>query len=257
MTDLDAEHYRNNSSIQYTLAHESLSKIRFKGTETILDVGCGDGRMTAELSKCVPQGKVIGIDPSSSMIDWASHSFPKTEYPNLDFKKLAAENLEYASSFDIALIMNALHWIRDPLAALCNVAAALKPGGMLYILTYPKESPYWQFLEATVQEAEWAAYRKQSAFRTIQTSQEYLRMLTEIGLKIDHYSLDEEIAIYQSGETLSNYIQGWLNCYLPLPKESENAFLKKAVARGGSMSLSSNREEIHLPYSKLSIKALK
>jgi len=56
-----------------------------------------------------------------------------------------------------------------------------------------------------------------------------MNMLTKMGLKIDQYSLGEEIAIYPSDEALSNYVKGWLNCYIPLPKEYENTFLKKAV----------------------------
>jgi len=257
MTDLDAEHYRNHSFAQYSLVHEILSEIRFEGTETILDVGCGDGRITAELSKCVPKGNIIGIDSSCSMIDLASQTFQKKEYPNLDFKGGAVEKLTYRSSIDVALIMNTLHWIRDSQTALSKIAAALKPGGNLFVLTYPKESIYWQFLEETVNEEEWAAYKGLSAFKTIHTSQEYINMLSKVGLMIDLFSLNEEMAIYSTGDALSNYIKGWLNCYLPLSKEHENEFLKKAVNKAYLHSLSGNNGEIRLPYSKLTIKARK
>lgn len=257
-TDLDPNHYRNNSSTQYALANDVLSRIVLKGTETILDIGCGDGRITAELSKRIPLGRVIGIDRSAAMIDLALHSFPKMEYPNLEFEKEAAEETKYPSSVDIALIMNALHWVRDPRRALQNVAAALRPDGKLFILTYPKESLYWQFLEETAREEEWwAAYEKLSAFRTIHTSQEYICMLMEMGMKIDQYSVEEQIAIYPTGEDLSNFIKGWLNCYLPLSKEHENEFLKNAVNRACLFYLSNTKGEIQLPYSKLTIEARK
>lgn len=112
--DLDAEHYRQHSSFQIQVGQEFLDEIKFRGDEIVLDVGCGDGRITAVLSKRIPKGKAIGIDPSSMMIGLAISSFPSKDFSNLLFQKSTAEEFQIDEPADIVLVLNALHWIRDP-----------------------------------------------------------------------------------------------------------------------------------------------
>lgn len=63
-----AEAYHNHSEIQQEWAMELIGSFPFQGTEEILDFGCGDGKITAWISKLVPQGSVTGYDISPSMI---------------------------------------------------------------------------------------------------------------------------------------------------------------------------------------------
>lgn len=255
MAEPNASHYRKNSSTQYALAYEILNTIDFKGNETILDVGCGDGRITAEVSKHVPFGKVVGIDPSSSMINLALQSFHEKDYPNLSFEKVTAEELCYTESEDIVLVMNVLHWIREPVVAFRNIAASLRPGGLLFILTYPQESPYWRFLEETVSKAEWSLYVDQCASKTMLTTEKYKKIIEECGLIIEKCHVEEKVAVYSSADDLKAYIKGWLSCYLPLPQHLESRFLQKAIKNAKSYSLA--LAEIQLPYLKLVLKIRK
>ena len=71
MTEWDASGYRDQSSLQKWLADEHLAALTLNGAERVLDVGCGDGRITAEIADRVPRGSVLGIDPSSRMIAFA------------------------------------------------------------------------------------------------------------------------------------------------------------------------------------------
>lgn len=257
MTDLDAHHYRNHSSAQYELAHELLEKVFLKGNEIILDVGCGDGRITAEIAKYVSEGFVTGVDRSQAMIALAQNSFPKEEYPNLTFIKGVAEELHVEKSADIILVLNTLHWIRDPWKAIHNLADSLKPNGTLLILTYPKESPYWQFLEESIKEERFHSYADQSAYQTILTTSEYQAILEHEGLVIEECCLEEKVAVNTSSAALIAYMKGWLNCYLPLPRALENSFLQRAAEKARLYSLTKNSEEIQLPYLKLTLKARK
>ena len=54
--DLDATHYQQHSQLQSSLAQELLQTYPFKGNEWILDVGCGDGKITAQIALKVPFG---------------------------------------------------------------------------------------------------------------------------------------------------------------------------------------------------------
>jgi trans-aconitate methyltransferase len=58
----DSEDYLKHSSAQYKWAKELLGKLDLQGTESILDIGCGDGKITAMIASLVPSGDVVGID---------------------------------------------------------------------------------------------------------------------------------------------------------------------------------------------------
>jgi trans-aconitate 2-methyltransferase len=60
--------YRDNSDSQERFALAGLDRLTLKGNEHVLDIGCGDGRITAEIARRVPAGRVLGIDASPNMI---------------------------------------------------------------------------------------------------------------------------------------------------------------------------------------------
>ena len=68
MTEWNASEYDRLSALQATMAEEALSVLKLQGNERILDVGCGNGKTTAEIAARVPQGSVTGVDASAEMI---------------------------------------------------------------------------------------------------------------------------------------------------------------------------------------------
>jgi trans-aconitate methyltransferase len=74
------EDYQNNSSAQENIAQGIISGLDLGGNEHILDIGCGDGKVTAKLAKLVPRGQVLGIDSSKEMIDFSRNKFPASVY---------------------------------------------------------------------------------------------------------------------------------------------------------------------------------
>ena len=87
----DATDYQKNSAVQLTWGKELIAKLDLHGNEHILDIGCGDGKVTAEIAAHVPDGKVVGIDSSSGMIDLARATFPANNSPNLSFFQMDAQ----------------------------------------------------------------------------------------------------------------------------------------------------------------------
>ena len=254
MPHLDANHYHNHSSFQYNTAQELLEQIGLSGSETILDVGCGDGKITAEMSQLVPDGKVIGVDPSPEMIEYAKEHFANAKYPNLTFKQLSAETIE--DKADIILMLNSLHWVRDPKKSIDLAAELLNPGGSLYILTYPKAT-YLDFLNQTAKEDKWQDYADTAASKTILESHEYVELLKEAGLKITDVSTEERTAVYKTALDLYNYTKGWIGCYISLPENLEDKFLNSAVKKAVYLSVDPEKKEIHLPYILLKVAASK
>src|SRR6185369_16898725 len=69
--------YARNSSAQLVWARELISRMSFAGSETVLDVGCGDGRISAEFARALPRGYVLGVDSSPEFIAYACAHYPK------------------------------------------------------------------------------------------------------------------------------------------------------------------------------------
>jgi len=73
----DAKDYAKNSQNQFQWAKELIPKLKLQSNEALLDIGCGDGKITAELSRCLPNGKAVGVDSSAQMINLAQTTSPK------------------------------------------------------------------------------------------------------------------------------------------------------------------------------------
>ena len=74
MTEWDASGYAGISGLQQAMATEVLALLRLSGSERVLDVGCGNGKVTAEIASRVPDGAVLGVDSSADMIASARHA---------------------------------------------------------------------------------------------------------------------------------------------------------------------------------------
>src|SRR3990167_4398445 len=109
----NAKTYHNHSSIQFEAAKKILSQIVLSGQEQILDVGCGDGKITAMIAGCVPHGNILGIDSSNRMVQYASETFENNKLNNICFDLKDAETIEYKNQFDIIFSSFALHWLKD------------------------------------------------------------------------------------------------------------------------------------------------
>ncbi|MCK9595377.1 MAG: methyltransferase domain-containing protein [Candidatus Omnitrophica bacterium] len=128
----DAKEYSKNSHNQKRWAEGLLSQIRFRGDETVLDIGCGDGKISCRISELVPRGKVLGIDSSREMIRHARDTF-KGRHNNLFFQKKDACRLGFKNKFDVIFSNACFHWIADHDSLLNSAGQALKPGGGLVV----------------------------------------------------------------------------------------------------------------------------
>ena len=94
--------------------------------ERILDLGCGTGYLTHLIAQA--GARVIGIDKSSSMIQYA-----QAAYPDLDFRVMSATEFSFDTPFDAVFSNATLHWVLDKETAVDQIAQALKSGGRLIL----------------------------------------------------------------------------------------------------------------------------
>jgi trans-aconitate 2-methyltransferase len=126
----NAADYARNSQGQFAWALKRLEHLRLADDAVVLDVGCGDGKVTAQLAMRVPHGRIIGIDNSKDMIELAKRTWTD-KISNMEFHVADAQSLDLPSQFDLAFSNEVLHWAPNHPAVLRGVAAALKPDGHL------------------------------------------------------------------------------------------------------------------------------
>ena len=125
--------YAKHSDAQLKWAEQLKASLVLLGSESILDVGCGDGKITANLATSVPNGRVVGIDSSAEMVDYAKQTYPESQYTSLSFQCQDARSLPFSSEFDLVFSNAVLHWVNDHPAFLQGAYQALKPGGKLIL----------------------------------------------------------------------------------------------------------------------------
>jgi trans-aconitate 2-methyltransferase len=160
MTEWNAAEYSRRSSLQEAMAQEVLVLLDLKDSERILDVGCGDGKITAEIASRVPRGSVVGVDPSGDMISFAQSHFGPATRPNLRFEVADARSLPFKNEFDLVVSFNALHWIPEQGAALTSIRSALISGGkaQLRLVAAGARKSLENVVEETRRTPKWSAY---------------------------------------------------------------------------------------------------
>lgn len=127
--EFDGKRYAQTSTHQKEWGIRLIEELNLRGDERILDVGCGDGALTAKLAEFVPDGAVTGIDASKGMIETAQTH----KSSNLAFQHLDVINLNFNEEFDIVFSNAVLHWVKDHKTLLELLYRALKPSGKLRV----------------------------------------------------------------------------------------------------------------------------
>jgi trans-aconitate 2-methyltransferase len=108
-----------------------VDRLPLEGHETVLDAGCGSGRVTEQLLERLPRGRVIAADAAPSMLAEARRRLgrfgDRVQYVECDL----GSGVPVDEPVDAILSTAALHWVADHDALFANLAAVLRPGGRL------------------------------------------------------------------------------------------------------------------------------
>lgn len=118
----DTELYEARHSFVWLLGEAVIDLLDPKPGESILDLGCGTGQLTAKIA--ASGADVLGVDASPEMIGQARQNYPKLRFALEDATKLPFEE-----EFDAVFSNATLHWVRNADAAAASIARALKTGG--------------------------------------------------------------------------------------------------------------------------------
>jgi trans-aconitate 2-methyltransferase len=151
--DWDASTYDRVSHIQAEWAQQVLDRLPLNGDETVLDAGCGSGRVTAMLLERLPRGHVVAVDGAPSMVKVAREQLGDRATVILS----DLQELELDAPVDAAFSNAVFHWVPDHARLYDRLAKALKPGARL-IAQYGGEGNVQRFHEAATRVGERPRY---------------------------------------------------------------------------------------------------
>ncbi len=125
--DWDAGVYDRVSAPQLQWGGEVVQRLGLTGDETVLDAGCGSGRVTELLVERLPRGRVIAVDGSASMVRLAADRLGAgVELIHSDLR-----DLEPVDRVDVVFSTATFHWIDDHAPLFERIHSWLRPGGRL------------------------------------------------------------------------------------------------------------------------------
>ncbi|NJD78745.1 MAG: methyltransferase domain-containing protein [Candidatus Methanoperedens sp.] len=205
--DTISDKYKEKSLVQQKAALKLIELLKISGNDDVIDIACGPGHITNLLRK-ITRGRVTGVDTSEGMVKQA-----KAMYPEIDFRHVAVENLDYSDEFDIAFCNSALQWFSEPDIAIKNIFDSLKKSGKLG-LACPATSNWTPFLDRIISRV--AAYKEiepvfshwknpwfhlpaKNDYRLFFEKHGFITIFLEIEYEQTDYSIEEAFNIYLSG----------------------------------------------------------
>lgn len=230
----DAEYYVNNSSLQFQWAHEKIAKLNLKGNERIIEIGCGNGKFAEALAYHLPDGGVLGVDPSTTMLDIANKRLEASNAKNLSFVAGVGQLLGYEEQFDLAVSFSVLHWISDNFSVLESIEKALVPGGRTFLFFAPEygKDRFDHAIDYVAEKGEWKGYFKNftSGFHLV-TPTQFVNYIEKAGLLLTRIEVVTVDDVFDSKELFMQWITAWLQHLRFLPKEKHEQFMLEIIDR--------------------------
>lgn len=257
----DAQDYEKNSAQQRLWAQELIPKLALRGAEAVLDVGCGDGKVTAEIAAGVPAGRVLGIDLSGEMISLAQARFPPGEYPNLRFQQGDASRLPFEGEFDVVFSNATLHWLRDHRPVLQGIARSLKPGGRILLQMGGRDNgaAIIAVIDEIRRQPEWSLYYAGFEFPYgFYTPEEYQGWLLAAGLQSTRLELVPKDMRQPGKAGLAGWLRTTLLPYtLRVPEEKRPTFIDTLVDAYSAGHPPDDQGNFHVDMVRLEVEAFR
>jgi trans-aconitate 2-methyltransferase len=123
----DPESYHKFQSERFAPFEDLVALIAVREGQSVVDLGCGTGELTARLAERLPGSEVLGIDSSPEMLARAE----ALARPGLRFERRAIE--EVRGAWDLVFSHAAIHWVDDHAALVPRLLGLVRPGGQLAV----------------------------------------------------------------------------------------------------------------------------
>lgn len=242
-TSWDPETYQTVADFVAKLGEPLIKLLAPKPTDIILDVGCGDGSLSA---KVLPLCRtLVGVDSSPQMIEAAIER-------GINGYVKDAQHLDFNEHFDSVLSNAALHWMKSPEAVLSGIFKALKPGGV-----FVAEFGGLGNADKIVVALEHALNKRDIAFNNpwyFPSAEEYSTLLTQQGFIIEHIKLFERFTPLP--QHLSHWILTFAQSFLRQTSATQSKEIINEVVNEIRDDLYAD-QQWHVDYVRLRLKAIR
>ena len=256
----DAHDYERHSEGQLKWALELIAGLELTGGESVIDLGCGDGKVTARLAGRLPHGRVLGIDSAPSMIDLARQKFPPDRHPNLQFRRLDFRDLDFQEEFDVAFSNASLHWVKDQRRVLIRVSRALRLGGRILFQMggAGNARQVIEILDELTVQARWQPWFAEFNFPYgFYHPRDYGAWAVEAGLKILRNELIPKDMVHNGLKGLAGWIRTtWLPYLDRLPQTDREAFVRALCDEYLRRHPPDDAGQVHVPMVRLEVEAV-
>ena len=261
MYQWNARDYAQSSAGQQQWARELIAKLVLRGDERLLDIGCGDGKITAEIASHLAQGSVIGVDSSPDMISLTRQTYPAETWVNLRFELADAAALPFDNEFDVVFSNAALHWVLDHRPVLRGLYRSLRPSGnvLLQMAGHGNGAEVFATADQVCAQSEWRGYFEGFSFPYgFYSHEEYGAWLAEAGLNARRVELIPKDMCHRNRAAFEGWIRTtWLPYTQRVPMEAREAFIGQVVDTYLERRPADAQGMIHLRMVRLEVEAIK
>jgi len=223
----NADEYARFSKGQEKWAKELIEKLSLIGNESILDLGCGDGKITYRLSQ-LTDGHVTGIDKSTSMIALANERFPSVDFRVMDVRSIVCER-----QYNVVFSNAALHWVRDHTRVLDGIRKVLNPGGkiLLQFGGYGNAGAVMDLMDTFIEAEGYQRYFRDFVFPYYFPQPDaYTQLLHDAGLNGIHATAIPKKMLHKDRESFRGWFRTtWFPYINRIPQEKQQHFIEAFV----------------------------
>jgi trans-aconitate methyltransferase len=217
--------------------------------------------VTAEIATYVPNGSVVGIDNSTSMIELAKKNYPAGEHPNLSFILMDAISLTFYEKFDMVFSNASLHWVKNHRPVLDSLYRSLRPKGRVFLEMGGKGNAEGvvSVLGELQKDQKWRHYFSDFEFPYgFYGPQEYAQWLRQSGLEPERVEVVPKDMEHDGESGLAGWIRTtWMPFTERIPEDQRDQFIHELVsAYIQQVSLDTNGKA-HVAMVRLEVEAIK
>jgi trans-aconitate methyltransferase len=221
--------YHKNSEPQKMWFESFAGELPLKGHEDVLDIGCGDGKLTLEIAGKLKTGSILGIDISNSMIEFAKTSYKQK---NLSFAVGDARKFNLNKKFDLILSFTALHWVKEYEQIIQRAKEHLKPNGRIFFV-FPTKFNYFpigQSLNALYANKKWSPYFKNyDPGYYAHDMDPFMDSLIKNGFAVNEMFLKSKLNIFETAEKMFSWLKTWFPQQSQVPAGLGDQFIREFI----------------------------
>lgn len=226
-TEWNSKKYNENSSLQYAVALNLLSKVELQEKHNILDIGCGNGRVSKYIAQIVTKGKVIGVDSSLNQIEFAREH---NSAPNILFKHMNILDFKTEEQFDYIFCFSSFSWIKNQPRLLEIINKLLKPVGQFVAGIAHPDSAYLCTRINMMSTDKWKEYFVDYQLPYYPCNEQNMKsLLDNVGMGALEMGKNDFSYIFKTREEFIEFMRAVPAQLDRIPKELRSEFLNNIV----------------------------